>query len=188
MSELTEKIGKIIGAVCVILILATVFVIDDKTAGVIAICSIVAVWAISSSTITTIEQGESVLRVLLAVFLGILICILLSIIPVIGWIIGPLFAGFVAGAIAGFRTGWDVLPTYYTTGIYASLVFGLGMTTTAVTSLFGFLDDFAGIVSGAGLLAFFGILILCGIIWIYLVILCGIGALIGCFFHSPPEI
>ena len=140
------------------------------------------------------EQGESMLRISIGMILGGLVCFFIAPIPFLGIFIGPLLGGFVVALCAGFRAGWNLLPTTIVTMVFISAA----KKTELVFFVFGKLLDalgssdvlmnFSALMDTAGVMAILPIIMACIVLWIYLAVLCGIGALIGAFLHPRPVI
>ncbi len=193
--DILETIDLGIKAACVLIaaVMAYLFLCTEYPTDIhIPLISVLVFLCTVGVTIEPLkEEEESLLKVLLGVFIGIVACVLLSLIPAIGWLIGPLSGGFIAGIIAGSKSGYLVLPTYYTAIIFAFLTFKLKMVSFQIgliVNLFGeypvISDILTEVLTSAGILVFTGILLFCGVFWIYHIILCGIGALIGNIFHD----
>ena len=193
--DILEKIDWVIKAACVLIaaVMAYLFLCAEYPTDIhIPLTSVLVFLCAIGVTIEPLkEEEESLLKVLLGVFIGIVACVLLSMIPVIGWLIGPLIGGFITGIIAGSKSGYLVLPTYYTAIIFAFLTFKLKIASFQIgliVDLFGeypvISDILAEVLTKAGILVFTGILLFCGAFWIYHMILCGIGAVIGNIFHD----
>ena len=162
----------------------------EHDAGLMALCFSGMLFLIIAESVLKIrEQGESILRISVGMILGVLVCLFVMSIPGIGIFFGPLLGGFVVALFAGFKAGWDLLPTTLVTALFVSLAmkaYFLLLVFEHILRLIGISPDVLLNFVGTGVI--FGILIACVFLWIYFVILCGIGALIGAFFHPGPAL
>jgi hypothetical protein len=138
---------------------------------------------IAESILKIREQGESILRISVGMILGILVCYFIMPIPGIGILIGPLLGGFVVALFAGFKAGWDLLPTTLVTALFVSVAMKKEFVFSVLGHILKFLGSYDTLVDFIGTGITFGILVACVFLWVYLMIFCGIGALIGAFFH-----
>lgn len=140
------------------------------------------------------EQGESILRISIGMILGGLVCFFIMLIPGIGIFLGPLLGGFIVALCAGFTAGWNLLPTTMVAMVFASAAGKTGL----IFFLFGkllnalgsseVLTEFSTLVETAGVMAILPIIMAAIVLWVYLVVLCGIGALVGAALHPSPDL
>ena len=161
----------------------------EHDAGLMALCFSGMLFLIIAESVLKIrEQGESILRISVGMILGVLVCLFVMSIPGIGIFFGPLLGGFVVALFAGFKAGWDLLPTTLVTALFVSIAMGIDFVFLILGHILEFLGSYDALLNFVATGVIFGILIACGVLWIYFVILCGIGALIGAFFHSGPAL